>query len=115
VRFKEPEEEMEHRQEKVERATILYRQMLPALLNKLSRIKDPRNPHKIKHKMTVLMAYGILLFVYQTGSRREANKQMSRPIFWSNVKAMFPDLKPCSCNTMARLIEENVEETRSAL
>jgi hypothetical protein len=28
---------------------------------------------------------------------------------------MFPDLKPCSCNTMARLIEENVEETRSAL
>jgi len=60
---KTPEEEMVDRQEKVEKATILYRQMLPALLNKLSRIKDPRNPRKIKHKMTALMMYGILVFV----------------------------------------------------
>lgn len=114
---KTPEEEMAQRQEKVERATILYRQMLPALLGKLSKIKDPRNPHKIKHKMTVLMVYGILLFVYQTGSRREANKQMSRPIFWSNVKAMFPEFDSMPhADTLARLLEKiNVEEIQECL
>jgi len=45
---KTPEEEMAERQEKVEKATILYRQMLPELLKKLSRIKDPRQPNKTK-------------------------------------------------------------------
>lgn len=114
---KTPEEEMVDRQEKVEKATILYRQMLPALLNKLSRIKDPRNPRKIKHKMTALMMYGILVFVYQTGSRREANKKMSRPIFWSNVKAMFPELETMPhADTLARLLEKiNVEEIQECL
>jgi hypothetical protein len=78
---KTPDEEMTERQEKVEKATIVYRQLLPRLLAKLSRIKDPRQPSKIKHKLTVLMVYGILLFVYHTGSRREANRRMSKPIF----------------------------------
>lgn len=58
------EEEIKDKQETIERATIVYRQMLPSLLKKLSRIKDPRKPGKIKHKMTVLILYGILMFVY---------------------------------------------------
>lgn len=112
-----PEEEMTDRQEKVEKATILYRQMLPSLLSKLSRIKDPRQPHKIKHKITVLMVYGILLFVWQTGSRREANKQMSKPIFWCNVRAMFPEFDSLPhADTLARLLEKiNVEEIQECL
>ena len=114
---KTPEEEMADRQEKVEKATILYRQMLPCLLGKLSRIRDPRQPSKIKHKITVLMVYGILLFVYQTGSRREANKKISKPIFWSNVKAMFPEFDSMPhADTLARLLERiNVEEIQECL
>ncbi len=114
---KTPEEEMAERQEKVEKATILYRQMLPDLLGKLSRIKDPRQPWKIKHKITVLMVYGILLFVYHTGSRRDANKNMSKPIFWGNVKAMFPEFDSMPhADTLARLLERiNVEEIQECL
>lgn len=114
---KTPEEEMADRQEKVEKATILYRQMLPDLLGKLNRIKDPRQPSKIKHKITVLMVYGILLFVYHTGSRREANKKISKPIFWSNVKAMFPEFDSMPhADTLARLLEKiNVEEIQECL
>jgi len=114
---KTPEEEMEDRQETVERATALYRQMLPSLLKKLSRIKDPRQLGKVKHKLTVLMAYGILLFVYQTGSRREANKNMSKPIFWSNVMAMFPEIESIPhADTLARLLERiDVEEIQDCL
>jgi ATPase subunit of ABC transporter with duplicated ATPase domains len=42
-----PEAELEDRQDTVERATVVYRQMLPSLLKKLSRIKDPRNPFTV--------------------------------------------------------------------
>lgn len=88
-----PDEEMEDRQDTVERATAVYRQMIPGLLKKLSHIKDPRSPGKIKHKMTVLMLYGILMFVFQIGSRRKANQTMTR-IRFENLQAMFP-LKLC--------------------
>lgn len=114
---KSVEEEMAERQEKAERATILYRQMLPGLLKKLSRIKDPRHPNKIKHKLTVLMVYGILLFVCQTGSRREANRQMSQPIFWENARAMFPEFDSLPhADTLARLLERiEVEQIQECL
>lgn len=114
---KTSEEEMAERQEKVEKATVIYRQMLPELLNKLSRIKDPRQPQKIEHKIKTLMAYGILFFVYQTGSRRDANKKLSKPIFWDNVKAMFPELESLPhADTLARLLERiDVEEIQNCL
>lgn len=102
---KSVDEELEDRQDTVERATIVYRQMLPSLLSKLSHIKDPRNPNKIKHKMTVLLLYGMLMFVYQVGSRREANRTMDR-IMFENLKAMFPELETMPhADTLARLLE----------
>lgn len=97
--------ELENRQDTVERVTIVYRQMLPLLLRKLSRIKDPRNPNKITHKITVLLLYGMLMFVYQIGSRREANRTMSCILF-ENLKAMFPELETLPhADTLARLLE----------
>jgi len=73
-----PEDEEEERQAMVENATKVYRKLLPNILKKLSRIKDPRRPNKIKHKHTVLLLYGILMFVQQVGSRREANRRVGR-------------------------------------
>lgn len=111
------EEEMAQRQEIVENTTILYRQMLPDLLGKLSKIKDPRQPLKVKHKITVLMIYGILLFVYQIGSRRNANKDMTTPIFSSNIQAVFPEFKSIPhADTLARLLEKiDVEKIQDAM
>jgi len=67
------EEEQKEQQDTVEKAAMVYRQMLPSLLKKFSRIEDPRRPGSVKHKLTVLMVYGILMFVQQSGSRREVN------------------------------------------
>ena len=36
---------------------------LPVLLRRLRNIPDPRNPKKLKHKLTILIIYGILTFV----------------------------------------------------
>jgi len=79
--------------------------MLPVLLERLSKIKDPRNPRKLRHKLTVLMIYGILCFAFQMSSRREANKEMTRPVFEANLRRLFPDLEELPHNdTLARLL-----------
>ncbi len=109
---KTSQEELAERQDTAQRAAIVYRQILPGLLVKLSRIKDPRDPKKVKHKMTVLMVYGILLFVFQIGSRREANRTLSLAIFHENLNAIFPELESLPhADTLARLLERiNVSE-----
>lgn len=84
-----------------------YRAQLPVLLERLSKIKDPRNPKKIKHKLTVLMVYGILCFAFQMTSRREATREMTRPTFMDNLRELFPELEDLPHHdTLARLLAQ---------
>jgi hypothetical protein len=81
------------------------RQMLPVLLRRLGKIPDPRNPKKLKHELTVLMVYGILVFVFQYGSRRAANAEITRPVFEHNLRLLFPQLETLPhCDTLFRLL-----------
>ena len=67
--------------------------MLPVLLRRFSKIADPRNPKKLKHQLTVLMIYGILVFVFHYSSRRAANREITRPMFEENLRHLFPELE----------------------
>ncbi|MFQ5382686.1 MAG: transposase family protein, partial [Dehalococcoidia bacterium] len=75
----------------VEHARIL-RTELPRLLGRLAEIPDPRQPKRIRHKLALLILYGILMFVYQMSSRREANRTMTRPMFLENLRSIFPEI-----------------------
>jgi hypothetical protein len=66
---------------------------LPILLRQFSKISDPRNPKKLKHKLTVLLLFGILCLIYNTASRREANRIMTQPMFVETLKTLYPDLE----------------------
>jgi hypothetical protein len=112
-----PEEEIAERQAMAENAAIVYRKMLPSLLKKLSKIPDPRQAKKVKHKLTVLMAFGILSFVYQVGSRRNMNKKMTKPILYENLSTIFPELESIPhADTLARLLEKiEVDEIQNCL
>ena len=82
-----------------------YGSMLPGLLKRLSQIPDPRQPRKTRHRLTVLMIYGILSFVLQLSSRREANRKMTRPVFEANLRLLFPNLEERPHHdTLARLL-----------
>ena len=111
------EEEKLDRQISVEAALKVYRRTLPILLNRLSKIEDPRQPNKVKHSLTVLMIYGILMFVYQQSSLRNANKEMSTPIFFENMKAMFPDFETMPhADTLSRLLDKiKVKEIEASI
>jgi hypothetical protein len=103
--YENQEEERAARLDAVSHQVKVYRAMLPVLLRRLSKIADPRNPRKIRHKLTVLMIYGILCFAFQMSSRRQANREMTRPVFEANLRQLFPDLEELPhADTLARLL-----------
>ena len=105
--YKTPETEASARLDAVTQQIRAYRCELPVLLERLGKIKDPRNPKKIKHKMTVLMMYGILCFAFQMASRREATREMTRPMFMANLRELFPELEDLPHHdTLARLLAQ---------
>jgi len=104
-RFESTEQESAARTEAVSRLILIMRQMLPVLLGRLGKIPDPRNPKKLKHRLTVLMLYGILVFVLQYGSRRGANEEITRPMFEHNLRLLFPQLESLPhSDTLFRLL-----------
>lgn len=110
------EQEKQARQEAVEEVLKVYRCVLPTLLKRFEKIRDPRNPKTVKHKATVLMLYGILTFVFQMSSRREANRQMTMPMFLENLRLMFPELESVPHqDTLNRLLSsievDKIEQT----
>jgi hypothetical protein len=85
----------------------VLRAKLPLLLKRFAAIPDPRTPRKTKHKLSILMLYGLLSFVLQMASSREATREMSRPMFWENLKHFFPELEEVPHHdTLKRLLAE---------
>jgi len=88
--YENVKEEQEARQAAATDQMRIFKSQLPVLLKRLSKMKDPRNPKKLKYKLDVLLIYGVLMFVFQISSRRKANKEMTRPQFIENLKLFFP-------------------------
>ncbi len=91
--FNTVDEERQVRQQAAEAQLKVYRAVLPRLLKRFDKIRDPRNPKTIRHKLTVVLLYGILAFVYHMASRRQANRDMTLPMFRENLRLMFPELE----------------------
>jgi hypothetical protein len=113
-------EEQAAREEAVAAQIAVYRNLLPGLLKKLAKIPDPRQPTKVKHRLTVVLIYGLLMCVFQMASRREANAEMSRPVFLSTLQPLFPELETLPHadtlnRVLARLDVKQLEETHMAL
>jgi len=98
----------------------LVREQLPTLLKELSQIPDPRKPLLVRHKLTTLMLYGILMFVLQTGSRRKSNELLSAPAMQEALKGLFPDLESIPHHDtlyrlLARVKPERIEKAQVAV
>ena len=95
----------------------IFKSQLPFLLKRLNQISDPRNPKKIKHTLTLLMLYGLLMFVFQLSSRRQANSKMTHPQFKENLHLLFPEINDLPhADTLFRLLSTiDVEQIEQAL
>ncbi len=86
----------------------VLRRELPALLAQLEQIPDPRQPNKCRHRLTVLLLYGLLMFVFQFASRREVNRELTRPQFEANLRLLFPELETLPhADTLFRLLRDS--------
>ncbi|CEO88895.1 hypothetical protein SSCH_2970002 [Syntrophaceticus schinkii] len=57
--------------------------------------------------MTIMMIYGILMFVFQMPSRRETNQEMTGPRLLKHLQAVFPELTDMPHqDTLCRLLEK---------
>jgi hypothetical protein len=107
--YQSVEQERRARNEVVAEKIRIFRAKLPVLLKRLSKIEDPRNPKKIKYKLSALMIYGILTFVFQMSSCREANREMTRPMFWQNLKFFFPELEALPHHDTLKRLLSNID------
>ena len=92
-------EEQQAREAAVSGQIRVLRRELPALLERLGQIPNPRHPNKCRHRLTVLLLYGLLMFVFQFATRCEVNREMTRPQFEANLKLLFPNWRPCRMPT----------------
>jgi len=100
-------EEQAAREDAVSQQMRLLHKDLPALLARLGQIPDPRDAKKRRHKLTVLLLYGLLMFVFQFASRRESNREMTRPQFLANLHLLFPEIESLPhADTLFRLLRD---------
>ncbi|MBK7955091.1 MAG: transposase family protein [Candidatus Accumulibacter sp.] len=77
------------------------------MLGQLEQIPDPRDPRKRRHKLTALLLYGLLMFVFQFSSRRETNREISRPQFMTTLQLLFPEIDTLPhADTLFRLLRD---------
>ena len=110
------DEEQEARQDILGEQIKVWRRVLPTLLQKLSRIPDPRRPKSVKHKISVLMIFGLLAFVFRLKSRREMNRELTGAAINHHLQKIFPELDSIPhADTLARFLETaKITEIESA-
>jgi hypothetical protein len=110
------EEETQGRVEATLGLASILKTNWPILLRRLNKIPDPRSPKKTKHKLAMLMLYGILSFVLQIGSRRQANRTITDPMIQENLRRLFPELDSIPhADTLFRLLSRiDVNEIEQA-
>lgn len=91
--YKSREQEQEDRQAALERQLLVWRSQLPQLMEKFAQLPDTRRPGSIRHKTVVLLTFALFLFVFEYTSRREANRELTRPSFWELFREVFPEIE----------------------
>ncbi len=101
------EEEITHREEVIADQIRIWRSTLPLLIRKFSKIPDYRRVTHVKHKITVLMMFGLFAFIFRLSSRREMNRELTSPIIFEHLQKLFPEIETIPhADTLARALEK---------
>jgi hypothetical protein len=80
--------------------------LIPGILAMFSTVEDLRALHKTKHKLPALILYGIIMFMSQTSSRREANREIGGSEVAELIQRLVPEFTSMPhADTLARLLE----------
>ena len=104
------------RADKLEAQIQAWRKLLPVLIKRFSKIRDPRRAKSVKHQLVVVMLYGLFAFIFRLSSRREMNRDLTGAVIFNNLKKIFPELESIPhADTLARVLEKiNVNDIERA-
>ena len=63
---------------------------MPILIKRFAKIPDPRRTKSVKHKIAVVMLYGLFAFIFRLSSQREINRELSGAVIFENLRKLFP-------------------------
>jgi hypothetical protein len=114
------EEMISDRENKLSSQIQAWRSVLPNLINRFAKIPDPRRAKSIKHKLSIVLLYGLFAFIFRLSSRREINRELSGTIIFENLQKIFPELESIPhADTLARILEKinvnDIEKTHMHL
>lgn len=69
-----------------------WKEILPTVLKDFSKIPDKRRLKSVKHAMTTIMMFGLLIFVFRFPSRKAINDKLAEPMFLDNMRNIFPEI-----------------------
>lgn len=100
------------REDKLSEQIKAWRSMLPILIKRFAKISDPRCAKSVKHKIVVIMLYGLFAFIFRLSSRREMNRELSGAVIFENLQKLFPELESIPHgDTLARVLKKiNVQD-----
>ncbi|MCL1985004.1 MAG: transposase family protein [Betaproteobacteria bacterium] len=85
----------------------LLRIIMPGILAELSSLDDPRDQRRITHPLSAIVLYGLLLFLCQIKSRREANRNIGGSQLSALMQELVPDFESIPhADTLDRLLEK---------
>ncbi len=104
--YQSVDEEREYRAEVVSAQLKAWRSLLPNLIRRFSKLPDPRRTQSVKHKVSVLLLFGLLAFVFRMSSRREMNRELTSPVMFESLRKFFPEIDSIPhADTLARFLE----------
>jgi hypothetical protein len=114
------DEEREFRADAVAEQIRVWRSQLPMLIKRFAKIPDYRRTTRIKHKITVLLVFGLFSFIFRFSSRREMNRELTSPVIFDSLNKLFPEIDSIPhADTLTRLLEKTnpreIEATHIAL
>lgn len=86
------EEEQTEREQAAEEYLKAMNRHLPTLLRRLAKIPDVRKAKKIKYNVSVVLMTGLLLFLLQKESRRQAHREMTSAALLEALRTVLPDI-----------------------
>jgi hypothetical protein len=101
-----PEEEVEYRNRLAESLSKTMKIILKLLIPLLDDLPDPRDQRYIRYSKQTLYLYGIMMFVTQMPSRRDANRRLTHAIIQKNLRIVIPELKSVPhADTLAKFLK----------
>ena len=84
-----------------------WKEMMPNILKKFSKVPDKRRLKSVRHAMATILMFGLLIFIFRFPSRKAINNKLAEPVFLDNMRNIFPEIETLPhSDTVGRVLKK---------